>query len=107
MPIRQTSFLTLLGLCLVPLLVLGFINYFNSLNVAESELRQDLDRELDNFIAAVSDQVDEREDELTALARSITLNDYLKSQAVPSGSPANDHVLKDLQLSTKFLVDLY
>ena len=80
-------------------LVLGVINYFNGLNAAESELLQDLERELDNFIAAVSDQVDEQEDELTALARSITLHDYLQAQSLPSASPANDHVLKDLQIT--------
>jgi signal transduction histidine kinase len=99
LPTRPSVFPACLVLCLVPLLVLGIINYFNGLNVAESDLRQDLDRELDNYIAAVSEQVDEREDELQALARSITLNDYLVSQTEPSASPANDHVLKDLQIA--------
>jgi signal transduction histidine kinase len=99
LPSRPSLFPTLLGFCLAPLLVLGVINYFNGLNVAESELREDLERELDNFIAAVSEHVDEREDDLTALARSPTLEDYLRSQALPSESPANDQVLKDLQIT--------
>ena len=99
MPIRPKFFLTLLGLCLAPLLVLGVINYFNGLNAAESDLLRDLERELDNFIAAVSDHVDEQEDQLAALAASKALRDYLQSPSKQSASPANDQVLTDLQIA--------
>lgn len=95
MPIRPKFFLTLLGLCLAPLLVLGVINYFNGLDAAELELVRDLERELDNFIAAVSDHVDEQENELIALVDSKTLRDYLQSPA----SPAKEQVLTDLQIA--------
>jgi signal transduction histidine kinase len=97
LPIRPKSFLTLLGLCLVPLLVLGVINYFNGLKAAESELLRDLDRELDIFIASVSDNIDGQEDDLIALADSKTLRDYLQTQVQPHPLPANEQVLKDLQ----------
>lgn len=99
LPIRPKFFLTLLGLCLAPLLLLGVINYFNGLEAAESELLRDLERELDNFIAAVSDQVDEQENELIALADSKTLRDFLQSSAKQSASPTNDPVLTDLQIA--------
>ncbi|MFN2511130.1 MAG: ATP-binding protein [Pyrinomonadaceae bacterium] len=98
MPICPKSFLTLLGLCLAPLLVLGVINYFNSLNAAESKLLQDLGRELDNFIAAVSDHVDEQENELIGLADSKTLRDYLQAPAKQSASPANEPIRTDSQI---------
>jgi C4-dicarboxylate-specific signal transduction histidine kinase len=98
LPLRPKFFLTLLGLCLAPLLVVGVINYFNGLNAAESELLQDLERELDNFVAAVSEHVDEQEDQLIALADSKTLRDYLQSPpAKQSSSPANDQPLTELK----------
>ena len=99
MPTRPSLLPTLLGLFLAPFLLLGVINYFNGLNAAESEMLQDLERELDNFIAAVSDHVDEQEDELTALADSKTLRDYLQRPAEQSAALANDQILKDLQLA--------
>ncbi len=99
MPIRPKFFLSLLGLCLAPLLLLGVINYFNGVQAAESELLRDLERELDNFIAAASDHVDEQESELIALADSKTLRDYLQSPAKQSASPANVQVLTDLQIA--------
>ncbi|MCM3905237.1 MAG: ATP-binding protein [Pyrinomonadaceae bacterium] len=99
MPIRPKFFLTLLGLCLAPLLVLGVINYFNGLNAAESELLRDLERELDNYIAVVSVQVDEDENDLIALADSKTLRDYLQSSAQQSVSATNDQVLTDLRIA--------
>lgn len=97
MPIRPKFFLALLGLCLAPLLVLGVINYFNGLGAAESELLRDLERELDNYIAAVSEHVDEQENELVALADSKTLRDYLQLPARQPSSPTNDQVPPDLQ----------
>jgi len=99
LPTRPSLLPTLLGLFLAPFLLLGVINYFNGLNAAESEMLQDLERELDNFIAAVSDHVDEQEDELTALADSKTLRDYLQRPAEQSAALANDQILKDLQLA--------
>lgn len=99
MPTRPSLFPTLLVFCLAPLLVLGGINYFNGLNAAESELLQDLERELDSFIAAVSDHIDEQEDELTALADSKTLRDYLQLPAQQSATSANDQTLKNLQIA--------
>jgi signal transduction histidine kinase len=98
LPIRPKSFLTLLGLCLAPLLVLGVINYFNGVSAAESKLLRDLERELDNFIAAVSDHVDEQENELIALADSKTLRDYLQAPAKPSASPVNQPGRTDPQI---------
>ncbi len=97
MPSRPKFFLTLLGLCLAPLLLLAAINYFNGLQEAESELLRDLDRELNNFIATVSDHVDEQENELIPLADSKTLHDYLKSPPIQSASPANDPVVTELK----------
>jgi signal transduction histidine kinase len=99
LPIRPKFFLTLLGLCLAPLMVLGVINYFNGLNVAESELLRDLEREHDNFVAAVSEHVDEQEDPLVALADSKSVRDYLQSAAKQSPSPANAQVLTDLKIA--------
>jgi len=89
----------LLGLCLAPLLLLGVINYFNGMEEAESELLRDLERELDNFIAAVSDHVDEQENELIALADSKALRNYLQSPAKPLASPANDQGLTGLKIA--------
>ena len=99
LPIRPKFFLTLLGLCLAPLLLLGVINYFNGMEEAESELLRDLERELDNFIAAVSDHVDEQENELIALADSKALRNYLQSPAKPLASPANDQGLTGLKIA--------
>ena len=99
MPIRPKFFLTLLGVCLAPLLVLGVINYFNGLDAAESELLRDLERELDNYIAVVSVHVDEHENELIALADSKTLRDYLQSRAQQSATASNDQASTDLQIT--------
>jgi signal transduction histidine kinase len=99
LPIRPKFFLTLLSLCLVPVLLLGVINYLNSVRAAESELLGDLERELDNFIGTVSDHVDQQENELIALADANILRDYLRSPAKPSASPTNDRALTDLQIA--------
>ena len=58
-----------------------------------------LERELDIFIAAVSDHVDEQEDELTALADSKTLRDYLQSPAPSLRRRRTTRSLKNLQIA--------
>jgi signal transduction histidine kinase len=98
LPIRPKFFLTLLGLCLAPLLALGVINYFNSMNAAESELLRNLERELDNFVAVVSVHVDEHENELINIADSKQLRDYLQSSVQQPDSTTNAQVLTDLQI---------
>lgn len=99
MPIRPKGFLTLLAICLAPLLVLGVINYFNGLNTAESEFVRDLDKEVDNFIAVVSDRVDEQEDALIALADSKALRDFLRSSVPKESPPTNNQALADLKIA--------
>jgi signal transduction histidine kinase len=99
LPIRPKFILTLLGLCLAPLLVLGVINYFNGLKAAEAELLRDLERDLDMFIAVVSVHVDEHESELIALADSKTLRDYLESPAQQPDSAVKPKALTDLEIA--------
>jgi signal transduction histidine kinase len=81
------------------MLLLGVMNYFNGLQAAERELHRDLEGELDSFIGAVSDHVDQQENELIALADADTLREYLKSSAQPSTSPSNDQAPTDLRIA--------
>lgn len=99
MPIRPKVFLTLLAICLAPLLVLGVINYFNGINTAESELVRDLDQEVDNFIAVVSDRADEQEDALIVLADSKALRDFLQLSVPKESPPTNNQALADLKIA--------
>jgi signal transduction histidine kinase len=96
--IRPKLLLTLLGLCLTPLLLLGVFNYINGLRAAESALLRGLEGELDTFIAAVSDSLDDQENGLVTLARSPALCEYVCPQGNRS---AADDALRAANLKVK------
>lgn len=91
MLIRPKLLLTLLGLCLAPLLLLGVFNYMNGLRAAEAVLLRGLESELDTFVAAVSDDLDDHENELVALGASPALCEYVCPR--DNRSPADDALL--------------
>ncbi|MDQ2922204.1 MAG: ATP-binding protein [Acidobacteriota bacterium] len=78
MSIRPKVFLTFLGLCLVPLVLLALVNYWNSVRIAEATLQSDQEARLADFKNQVSKVIGQDQNELIKLSRSRTLLDYIR-----------------------------
>ncbi len=76
--VRPKLFLTLLGLCLVPLVLLALVNYWNSVRIAEATLQSDQEARLADFKNQVSKVVSEDRNELIKLSRATPLLDYIR-----------------------------
>lgn len=76
--IRPKLFLTFLGLCLVPLVLLALVNYWNGVRIAEVKLQSDQESRLADFKNQVNKVFGEDRDELTSLSRSSLLLDYIR-----------------------------
>jgi signal transduction histidine kinase len=78
--IRPKLFLTFLGLCLVPLVLLASINYWYSLRIAKATLQQDQETSLAKLGAEIGETLRREQDELNNLSRSKPLLDYVRSR---------------------------
>lgn len=86
MLIRPKLFLTFLGLCLVPLLLLALVNYWNGVLIANATLRRDQESELAAFKGKLSDLLSRDQNELTQLAASKPLQNYVRIRSEEGNS---------------------
>lgn len=70
----------------VPIVALGVIGYLNGRRAIEARLRGEAEREVRLIASNADNRLREREDALTALARSPALRDYVRS--VPEAQPS-------------------
>ncbi len=66
--IRTKPFLTFLGLCMVPLILLALVNYWSILRTAEAALQAEQETRLADFTDQVSSIVNEDRNELIKLS---------------------------------------
>jgi signal transduction histidine kinase len=76
--IRPKLFLTFLGFCLVPLVLLALVNYWYGVRIAEARLQSDQEARLADFKNQVNKVFGEDREELTSLSRSSLLLDYIR-----------------------------
>ena len=76
--IRTKPFLTFLGLCMVPVVLLALINYWSIVRTAEAALQTDQETLLADFTNHVTSTVNEDRNELIKLSRSPPLLDYVR-----------------------------
>lgn len=120
MLIRPRPFLTCLALCLVPLVLLALVNYWNAVRNAEVALARDQKRDLDHFQNEVAHLLTADQNELVRLSRAAPLREYLLSrsdgQANSAGFPtlpaasngaknAANAVPADLRVSTSAVLN--
>ena len=75
-PIRLKLFLTFLGFCLVPLVLLAAINYWNNVRVAEAAIQREQERKSAELRMSISELLLENRKETTAAANAeLMLND--------------------------------
>jgi signal transduction histidine kinase len=79
MGIRPRPLLIILGIGVLLLVALTFINYLNSLSVVEAELRGEVGRDALAITRHIESRLRERVDTLSSLAQSASLHDYLRS----------------------------
>lgn len=79
--IRTKLFLTFLGLCMVPVILLALINYWSLVRTAEAALQTDQETRLADFTNHVTGIVSEDRNELIKLSRSPPLLDYVRLRA--------------------------
>jgi len=87
--IRPKLFLTFLGLCLVPLVLLALVNYWNSVRIAEAALKRDQESDLAHFQSEVDQLLTRDQNDLTNLSRSKPLHEYLSSKGRDSAGSAD------------------
>jgi signal transduction histidine kinase len=90
--VRPKLFLTFAAICITPLLVLSLVNFYTSLDHAETLLQNTLDRETQNTALQFEGLVEERERELKSLANVIAKN----LQSPLPGSPWFPQALSNL-----------
>ena len=90
MLIRPKLFLTFLGLCLVPLVLLALVNYWIFARSVEGKLWTDQGKELADFKSEVGLLLSQDQNELLELGQSQALHDYLLRSEGDAGS-AFDH----------------
>ena len=76
--IRTKLFLTFLGLCMVPIVLLALINYWSIVRTAEAALQTDQETRLADFTDHVTSTVNEDRNELIKLSRSPPLLEYVR-----------------------------
>jgi signal transduction histidine kinase len=88
--IRPKRLLTFFVLCVIPLILLVGINYWNSVRATESALRHSLEYSRDNLAQDLQESLNEHEVDLLVLARSEKLQNYLSAL---ENSPLTDATL--------------
>ena len=88
MGIRLKLFLLFFALGFVPMLALNLFNYFYGVRTAESLLRAEVERNTSTVVRNVETALRERETQLTALARSQPLREYVRAGAKRSEAAA-------------------
>lgn len=81
MSIRFKLFLTFLGVCLVPLVLLASLNYWYGLRIAKATLQRDQEARLASLGTEVGETLRRNQDELNKLSRSKPLLDYVRSRS--------------------------
>ena len=76
--VRPKLFLTLLGLCLAPLVLFALFNYWNGVRISEARLLSDQEARLADFKNQVNKVFGEDRDELVSLSRSSPFLDYIR-----------------------------
>jgi signal transduction histidine kinase len=92
---KRRGLLTYLLLCLVPLLVLAVLNYWNGLRLADQTIGDAAQRDLNNLTADVDRRVQQQEAEIRRLASAKSVHDFLaveitESRDQPATSVAAD-----------------
>ncbi|HEX7296883.1 MAG TPA: ATP-binding protein [Pyrinomonadaceae bacterium] len=95
---KRRGFLTYLLLCLVPLLALAALNYWNGLRAVDQTIGETAQRDLNSLTADVDTRVQQQEAEIRRLASSQSVRDFLafgetekqKSSDQPPASLAAD-----------------
>ena len=95
---KRRGFLTYLLLCLVPLLVVAVLNYWNGLRAVDQTIGDTAQRDLNNLTADVDRRVQQQEAEIRRLASAQSVRDFLsigaaerqKSRDQPPASLAAD-----------------
>src|SRR6266850_390785 len=76
--VRPKLFLTLLGLCLAPLVLFALFYYWNGVRISEARLVSDQEARLADFKNQVNKVFGEDRDELVSLSRSSPFLDYIR-----------------------------
>ncbi len=99
MLIRPKLFLKFLALCATPLVLLAILNYWNSVRTARSVLRRDVEAGLATVNSELNECLTERENDLVQLARSGTVQHFIRQKTKQSSSPADhDNLLNNLKV---------
>lgn len=86
---KRRGLLTYLLLCLVPLLVLAVLNYWNGLGLADQTIGDTAQRDLNSLTADVDRRVQQQETEIRRLASAKSVHDYLAVETTgPRDQPA-------------------
>jgi signal transduction histidine kinase len=109
--IRPRLFLTFLGLCLVPLILLALMTHWSSLRIAERALRTDQEYRLAEFKSVVAKLLQQDQDELVKLSRSRSLAGYIRTRSESNTNLRADHAVptnasEDLTVQEKGVVPL-
>jgi len=79
LPIRPKLFLTFLGLCLIPLVLVALVNYWSGMHIAGDALQTIQESKLAEFEGAVAELLKKDRNQLVRLSRSTALDEYLQS----------------------------
>jgi signal transduction histidine kinase len=86
--IRPKIFAAFFTLGILPMLLLSVLNYLNGVRAVEAQLRGEVQRDALRIASSLQNNLRQREESLSALARSPRLREYLRGGAAQEGAPA-------------------
>jgi len=93
--VKRRSLLTYLFLCLVPLLVLAVLNYWNGLRAADQTIGDTAQHDLNSLTADVDRRVQQQEAEIRRLASAKSVHDFLAVETSESRDQPAAYVAAD------------
>ena len=102
MIVRRKSFLTYLGLCAIPLLLLAALNYWNGVRAVDSTINAIVQEDLNSFTAGVDEVLREQESAILRLAMQRNVQQAVAQASDSTNPPASSSLKSALEPPTQF-----
>ena len=102
MILRRKSFLTYLGLCAIPLLLLAALNYWNGVRAVDSTVNSIVQEDLNSFTAGVDEVLREQESAILRLAMQRNVQQAVAQASDSTNPPASLSLKSALEPPTQF-----
>lgn len=102
MILRRKSFLTYLGLCAIPLLLLAALNYWNGVRAVDATISSIVQDDLNSFTAGVDEVLHDQESAILRLAMQRNVQQAVAQSSDSTNPPASSSLKSTLEPPSQF-----